>query len=189
MFDTPLTYVELHSGTTLFLQGNLGTKLGQEFKPGIKLDRASSDGSVRVRYQGKAIILERTSVFSWIPADPTVIGLEPTAPLTAHRAPPAPIAPHAMTTQNDALIQQARAQAMGQRTAQVWNPSQPETGLTKLSGPPKYIPHAPKPVHEPFDPSTVKHLPPTPTQPTPAEVAAPKKRGRPAKVTPEGQAS
>lgn len=46
------------------------------------------------------------------------------------------------TIQNDLLIQQARGQALGFKTAQVSDPTKPANGLTGVQGKPKAISHA-----------------------------------------------
>lgn len=122
----PVKYLELHSGTALFMDGNLGTKILPDKKPGMTIHRDLTDGSVYIQYRGKLIILERTSVFSWMPENPSDMGIKIEIPKLEPMVASPPV--------NDALAQQARMQAIAAKS------NQQNQGLTSLRGAPKYKP-------------------------------------------------
>lgn len=117
-----LSYLEVHNGSTIFMKGNLGTKLTPKNKPGIIMERDMNDGSVYIVYNGELLILERTSVFSWMPENPDDVGVPKTLmaaaqPLTKSQI----IDMH--KAQNEAAIEIAQAVAKRGKSAQVQTPA------------------------------------------------------------------
>ena len=134
-----LSYLEVHNGSTVFMGGNIGTKIEPAKRPGMIVERDMLDGSVYIQYRQSLLILERTSVFSWAPESPADVGMPDiqVAP-KVHKTPV-----HMQSAVNDAQVASSRK---GLKSAQVGTPAD---ALTHLQAAPKYRPHPAKPTPPP----------------------------------------